>query len=142
MNKLHVRILTTEKTVYDDRVDEIIVPTKAGMIGVYATHAPLVTIMKTGEMIVRKDGQDIPFAVSGGILEVRPGSQAIILADDTEHAHEISIEEAEKAYARAEAAMKEKEHELDVDFAAFEVTLAKELNRLKIARKWQNGNSL
>lgn len=137
MSKLHVRILTTEKTVYDDHVDEILVPTQSGMIGVLANHSPLVTIMKTGEMILRNDGVDMPFAVSGGILEVRPGSQAIILADDTEHAHEISIDEAESAYARAKEAMERKEDTLDIDFAKFEIEMLKELNRLKVARKWQ-----
>lgn len=134
---LHVRILTTEKTVYDDHVDEILVPTQSGMIGVFSNHAPLITIIKTGEMIVRKGEERVPFAISGGILEVRPGSQAVVLADDTENAREISIVEAEKAYARAQEVMKEKRDSLDVDFARFERELLRELNRLKTAQKWQ-----
>jgi F-type H+-transporting ATPase subunit epsilon len=134
---LHVRILTTEKTVYDDHVDEIIVPTTSGIIGVRAHHVSLITIVKAGEMIVRKGETRTPFAVSGGILEIRPGSQAIILADDSEHARDISIADAEKAYERARIAMENKEHAIDVDFARFERDMLRELNRLKVARKWQ-----
>jgi F-type H+-transporting ATPase subunit epsilon len=79
---LHLRILTTEKTVFDGTADEITLPTEAGMIGVLAQHSPLITIIKSGQMKVKKEGEILEYIISGGILEVRPGSQVVILATE------------------------------------------------------------
>lgn len=137
MKKLHLKVLTIEKTVYDDFIDEIKIPTLSGEIGVHGNHTPMVSIIKTGEMIIKKDSNEIPLFIQGGVIEVRPGSEAVILADEVEHLKDIKIEEVEIAYTRAKIAMENHTKELDVDFAQLEVTLSRELARLKAAQKWR-----
>ncbi len=80
---LHLRILTTDRTVYNDMVDEITLPTESGVIGVLANHSPLITIVRPGQMTVKKGEVTITYTTGGGVLEVRPGSQAVLLVNET-----------------------------------------------------------
>lgn len=143
-NIIKLKILTPEKIVYQDEVLEIVIPTEAGEIAVFPTHAPLVTLAKTGEMIIKKEDHTMPFSISGGIVEIRPSdiakdteSEVIILAYQAEVATEIDIVRAEEAYDRAVKAMEEAKDAVDVDFARFQSLVDKELNRVKIGKKWK-----
>jgi len=78
---LHLRILTTDRVVFNDTADQITLPTESGVIGVLAQHSPLVTIARPGELVVKKEGKELRFTITGGgVLEVRPGSQVVLLA--------------------------------------------------------------
>lgn len=136
MKKINLKIVTPERVVYQNDVDEIIASTESGMIGILPNHAPLVSIIKTGEFSVKKDGEIMPLAVSGGILEVKSGSQVVVLADHSEFAHEIDLKRAKEAYARAQKVMEEKKDIQDVDFARFQSMIEKELNRVTIGNKY------
>lgn len=144
-NLISLKILTPEKVVYEDKVKKIVVPTESGEIGVLPDHSPLVSIVKTGELKIEKESNNIvPFSISSGIIEIRPSSinnkknsEVIILASRSELATEIDIERAEEAYKRAKKAMDESENLSDVDFAKFQAMLDKELNRIKIGRKYR-----
>ena len=89
MNKINLKIVTPEKLVYENIVDEIYASTHSGVIGILPEHFPLVTALKPGEIRVKEKGTEVPMAVSGGILEVRPMqksedgfvTEVIILAD-------------------------------------------------------------
>ncbi len=83
---LHLRILTTDRTVFSGPADEITLPTESGMIGVLANHAPLVTIIRKGQMVVKSEGTESTYTIGGGVLEVRPGSQVVVLASAVEAA--------------------------------------------------------
>lgn len=133
--KIHLSILTPENTVYENDVDEVFVPTKDGRIGVLPMHVGLVSLIHEGVIKVYLDNKEEEIAVHKGVLEVRKNSQVIILADSAEHVSDMNVEEIEKAKARVEKIMKDYQNKDDVAFARFEDLLAREISRLKVARK-------
>ncbi len=137
MAKINFKIITMERIVYEDEVEQVTIPTAAGEITVLPRHAPLVSLLKPGELRIRKDGYDVLLSVSTGFVEVRPKSEVIILADTAERAEEIDLERAEQARKRAEEMLKEKERLDDVKFARLQAQLEKELARLKVGRRYR-----
>ncbi|KKW42492.1 MAG: F0F1 ATP synthase subunit epsilon [Candidatus Magasanikbacteria bacterium GW2011_GWA2_56_11] len=136
-DKLQFKLVTPDGIVYDDAIDQVSIPTAAGEITVLPRHIPLVSIISAGELRLKKDGAEIPLVVSGGVLEIRPGSQLYVLADTAERAEHIDMERAEAARARAEELMKQKEQMADVDFARLQAKMEKELARLRVGRKYR-----
>ncbi len=134
---LKLKIVTPERTVLEEEVEQVTIPTTEGEITVLPDHIPLVAALKSGDVVAKANGEVIPMAVSGGFIEVRDNVVAI-LADFAEHLHEISDEAVEKAKARAEelrVLMENKEH---VDFEHFESELERSLTRVKVANKWKS----
>jgi F-type H+-transporting ATPase subunit epsilon len=114
-------IVTQERTVYSGDVDYISLPGTEGVMGVLPNHAPLLTALNFGEVMVRVSGDEEFFAIGGGFAEIRP-DQVIVLADSAEHADEIDTERAETARKQAEEAMKagissDAEHYAQIDAA-------------------------
>ena len=83
MANLKLDIVTAERIVYSEEVDAIIAPGVEGQLGILPHHAPLMTILQSGELVVRKGNDEDIMAISGGFLEVRP-DRVIILADSAE----------------------------------------------------------
>lgn len=138
MSKINLKIVTPEKVIYqNDQVDQVTLPTTTGEITVLPHHVPLVSILKSGEMIFKENGQENFFALSGGFLEVKEHSEVLVLADNVERAHEINIEKAEAAKARAEMQMKELKNVEDVDFARLQAVIDREANRLRVGNKYR-----
>ncbi|MDP2684853.1 MAG: F0F1 ATP synthase subunit epsilon [bacterium] len=131
--KLKFEITTPERVVYSYEIDEVIIPTMMGEIGVLPNHIPLVAILKAGELRVKKNGEEESIAVSGGFIEVRP-DKVIILADTAEKSDEIDEQKAEEARRKAEELIKEKRTDA-TDFAALSAKIEKELVRLRVVRK-------
>jgi len=90
------------------------------------------TMLQPGELCVRKDGEEIFVAISGGFLEVLQ-NRVVILADTAERAEEIDIARAEAAKRRAEEQLKL--HMAGVDLVAAEAALRRSLARLKVAER-------
>ncbi len=109
------------------------------MITVLNKHVPLVSTIKSGEMTIRKAGSGIGYAVFKGLVNVRPHrkglTEVVVLLERSEPVEELDHARAEEALARARAMKEEKDD--DVDFALFEGLVEKELNRVKIARKYK-----
>jgi F-type H+-transporting ATPase subunit epsilon len=97
-------IVTQERTVFSEQVDYVSLPGTEGVMGILPDHAPLLTALNFGEVMVRRDNDEQYFAIGGGFAEVQP-DHVIVLADSAEQADEIDIERAEKARQRAEEAM-------------------------------------
>ena len=135
--KIDFKIVTLEKVTYSDEIDQLTIPTEAGEITVMARHAPLVSIIKPGEIRIKKDGQTVLMAVSTGFLEIRNISRVYILADSADRAEEIDIESAKAARARAEEMLKEKQNRTDVDFAKLQAIINRETAKLKVADKYR-----
>ena len=133
--KLNLEITTPERTVFQQEVDSVTVPTVEGEITVLPNHASLVGIVVPGAMIVRIGGSETFLAVSGGAIEILPGSRCVILTDSADRAEDLVVEEIEKAKARAMAAYEEAKGKDDIAYADASVHLERELNRLKVARK-------
>jgi len=134
---LKLEIITPERVVFSDGVDQISMMTKDGEITVLPHHIPLVTVLQPGELRYKKNGQEFFMAVSGGFAEVRPDNSVRILADSAEHAHEIDITRAEAARERAAKLMTESRSKEDVDFVSIQAAMEKELNRLKVGNKYK-----
>jgi F-type H+-transporting ATPase subunit epsilon len=139
MATLRLEIITAERQVFSDDVNTVVAPGVDGELGVLPHHAPLITMLKPGEVLIRKDSDETYLFVSGGFLEVRP-DKIIILADACERADEIDIERAEAAKHRAEERLKTRVPELDV--AQTQAALLRALIRLQIAERRRRKSQL
>ncbi len=131
--KIKFEITTPERVVYSAEIDEVILPTMMGEIGILPNHIPLVSILKAGELRVKNNGEEESIAVSGGFIEVRP-DKVLVLADTAEKSEEIDEQKAEEARMAAQKIMDEKRVD-NREFAALTAKIEKELVRLKVARK-------
>lgn len=134
----HLKIVTPEGVAYEDDVYQITVQTTSGEITILPEHIHLISIVKAGEMRI-KDAEGMhPYALTGGILEVRKkGYSVIILADTAERAEEIDVERAIAARERAEELLAQADIAADIDFARFNAIINKEMNRIKIGTKYR-----
>lgn len=129
---LHLDIITPERIVYSDDVDMVIVPGAQGELGILPHHTPLFTQVKPGEIKIKKGKEEFFLAVTGGFLDVAPGSKVSILADYAVRSEEVEVARAEEAKRRAEEAMREKKSKQEAIYA--EAELRRALLELKVAR--------
>ncbi len=132
MATFRLEIVTAERMVYSDDVDALVAWGVEGQLGILPHHAPLMTMLQPGDLMIRKNKEEEFFAVSGGFLEVRP-DKVVILADACERGDEINIARAEEARRRAQETMKAAP--LSVEAASAEAALRRSLARLKAAEK-------
>jgi F-type H+-transporting ATPase subunit epsilon len=132
MATLRLELVTAERMVYSDDVDMVIAWGLEGQLAILPHHAPLMTMLQPGELIIKKGSEETYMAVSGGFLEVRP-DKVLVLADACERAEEIDIARAQEAKRRADELMKVSLAEIDA--AAAEAALRRSLVRLKVAEK-------
>jgi F-type H+-transporting ATPase subunit epsilon len=118
--------------IYSDDVDAVVAWGVEGQLGILPHHAPLMTMLQPGELMIRKNKSEEYLAISGGFLEVRP-DKVVILADACERADEIDIERAEQAKKRAQETMKAAP--LSAEAASAEAALRRSLARLRVAEK-------
>jgi F-type H+-transporting ATPase subunit epsilon len=118
--------------VFSEEVTAVIAWGVEGQLGILPHHAPLMTMLQPGDLMIRKDREEEYLALSGGFLEVRP-DKVIILADACERADEIDVARAEEAKKRAQETMKAAP--LTVDAASAEAALRRSLARLKVAER-------
>ncbi|MEI8167773.1 MAG: F0F1 ATP synthase subunit epsilon [Chloroflexales bacterium] len=128
---MHLEIVTAERVIFSDEVDQVNAPTRDGRVGILPRHEPLLTILQPGELGIIKDGVRTPYAISGGFMEVL-SSRVTILADTVERADEIDEARAEKSRRVAEERKQGAQTERDMALA--EAKLRKELVRLQVAR--------
>ena len=103
---LQVEIVTAERRVLTDEVDMVIAPAADGVIGILPRHAPLLTALGPGVLVLRKGNLDDVLSCTGGFLEVSK-DKVLILADAAEREGEIDEERANDARARAQAALQQ-----------------------------------
>ncbi len=130
MSNLKLEIVTAERQTFSGEVNAVIAPGIEGQLAILPHHAPLMTLLQPGELIVRKDDGDLYLVVTGGFLEVRP-DKVVILADACERCEEIDVARAEEAKKRAEEHLKSRTP--GVDHARAEAALRRSLIRLKVA---------
>ena len=97
-------VVTPEGAVFEGEAEMVIVPGAAGEIGVLARHAPLVAMLKAGEIRVKAGNDWQSFAAGPGYFKVQQ-DRAIALVDDAVRAEEIDIEEARREAEEARAAL-------------------------------------
>lgn len=138
MSPLRLEIVTAEQSVFSDDVDVVVAPGIEGQLGILPHHAPLLTILQPGELRIKKQGEEVSMALSGGFLEVMR-NKVLILADTAERADEIDLERAEAAKRRAEEMLRTEEAE--ADRARAEAALRRALTRIRIAERRRRRSS-
>lgn len=129
---IKIEVVTAEKLVYSDNVDMIIAPGTEGELGILPHHTPLMTMLKPGELRIKKGNEESGMVVTGGFLEVRP-DRVIVLADAAERAEEIDEVRAELAKKRAQERLTHLTPETDK--ARAEAALRRALIRLEVVEK-------
>lgn len=130
--KLHLKITTHEKVVFDQDVDEIYSKGIQGEFGILPNHIPFTTGLDIGVTKVVSNGETKIFTVMGGIFQLKD-NQALILTQVAEDASEIDVKRAEEAKSRALERLDETTENTDVQRA--QIALAKALARLKATLK-------
>ena len=129
---LALEIVTPDRAIVKEQVDEVQLPGSEGYLGVLPGHAPLVTTLQVGEMWYRK-GQEIKYlALAFGFAEVLP-DRVTVLAQIAERAEDIDASRAEAAKVRAEQRVASPE--AHVDFERARIALMKSMVRLQVATR-------
>jgi F-type H+-transporting ATPase subunit epsilon len=130
---LQLEIVTPERLAYSDTVDAVTLPGSEGELGVLPHHAPLVSTLGIGELVIRKGGTEESFAIVGGFLQVRP-DRVVVMAETADLASEIDLEKAQEARREAERALETGYHE-GADLAAARAALQQALLRIRVAER-------
>ena len=125
-----LKIITHERIVFDGEVDEIIIQTKTGQMGILKDHIPLTTALDIGVTKVKVGDRDKYFATIGGVFQFKD-NVATILTDVCEDGCDIDVTRANDAKSRAEARLADNDAKIDSQRA--QAALARSLARLKAA---------
>ena len=129
---MQLQIITAEREVFSGEVDALVAPGVAGQLGILPNHAPLMTVLQPGELLVRAGGDESFLALSGGYLEVL-GNQVIVLADAAEDVDEIDEARAQEALARAQERIASRESDIELEQAV--ASLRRAQVRVTVARR-------
>src|SRR5262245_6805820 len=113
---LRLDVVTPDRVLVAESVDEVVLPGSQGSFGVLPGHAPLLTDLDIGPLEYRRGGERRRLAVAGGFVEVLP-DRVTVLAETAEAPEDIDLARAEKAKERAEARLKGTETETDFERA-------------------------
>nr|YP_001023707.1 ATP synthase CF1 epsilon subunit [Angiopteris evecta]YP_009117769.1 ATP synthase CF1 epsilon subunit [Angiopteris angustifolia]YP_009992436.1 ATP synthase CF1 epsilon subunit [Angiopteris yunnanensis]ABG79606.1 ATP synthase CF1 epsilon subunit [Angiopteris evecta]AJE71311.1 ATP synthase CF1 epsilon subunit [Angiopteris angustifolia]QNN90621.1 ATP synthase CF1 epsilon subunit [Angiopteris yunnanensis] len=97
---LNLRVMAPNRIVWNSEVQEIILSTNSGQIGILPNHAPLLTALDIGVIRIRRDGQWSTMALMGGFATIE-NNQMTILVNEAETATEIDFEEAQENFQKA-----------------------------------------
>lgn len=114
---LHLDIVTPEKKVFSDSVDNVFLPGAEGELGVLPMHAGLVTALQPGELRYLYNGQTVSLAIGSGFAEITQ-TKVVVLTDMALGEAEIDVRSAEEAIQRAQEALQNVEHSMDVEEVA------------------------
>jgi len=134
MTKFKLRVVCPERIILEGEVLEVTLPTKSGQITILNNHAPLISELGHGDIIIRDGKQEQVVLVYGGFVHIKERGNVIILADLAEHLHEVLEKEAEEARKRAEKVVQEVRDDKE-RFAEAQAELARSLMRLKAIKK-------
>ena len=123
-------MLTVDRCFFDDEVDQIVIRTTQGDVGILPNHVPYTAALGIGGLNIIQNGQSRVAAIAGGFVDVSR-EQTVVLARTCEWADEIDINRAREAAERARAILQQKESEHEHDVA--QVKLKKAINRIRIA---------
>jgi len=129
---LTLQIVTPDRSVVTEQVDEVEIPGAEGYFGVLPGHTPLLATLQVGELWYRKGSEKFYLAIAFGFAEVLP-DRVTMLAELAEQPDEIDTARAEAAKRRAEERIAKPE--ADMDFERARLALMKSLARLQVATK-------
>lgn len=118
---IRFELITLDGTKFSEEVHEVMLPTPLGQIAVFEHHMPLVSLASPGTITIRRKPEHEErhlehFATNGGVIEI-VANTVRLLADEADHAEEISEEEAARALERAKAMLRESKDQVSLDKA-------------------------
>jgi len=132
--KLTLEIVTPDRAVVREDVDEVVVPGAEGEFGILPGHTPLLATLKVGELWYRQGQEKHYLAIAFGFVEVLP-DRVTILAQIAERAQDIDVARAERAKRRAEERLAQPTAQVNMDFERARVAMMKSLIRLQVATR-------
>lgn len=123
-----VEVVTQEKLIFSEpEADMVLVPAAEGEMGVLPHHAPVLTTLGFGELVVRKGRAEERFAIYGGVVDIRP-DKVVVLADTAASTYELDEAAAEAARERARniasvASTEEEQYAATLELRRAELTL-------------------
>jgi F-type H+-transporting ATPase subunit epsilon len=130
-NKIRLDVVTPYGLVLSEEVDEVTAAGSEGEFGVLPGHVPFITTLKTGMLIIRKDGKTDYIFVSSGYAEVT-FDKVVVLADSAERAEDIDIDRALAARKRAEERLTQADK---IDFGRATAAIERATIRVQVAEK-------
>jgi ATP synthase, F1 epsilon subunit (delta in mitochondria) len=132
---MHLQLITLQGVSVDTDIYELLAPTAAGEIGVFPGHEPLVTMASPGALVVRyeksdKDTELEYFAISGGVIEIKPDSIRV-LVDEADRGDDITEAESKAALERALKMKSEAKNQVELDKAS--QLIDRSIVRLRVA---------
>jgi F-type H+-transporting ATPase subunit epsilon len=135
---IHCDIVSQDRSLFSGEVDMVVAPGSEGVLGILPHHAPLLTTLNYGVLVVKQGGAEEAFAIAGGIMEVLP-EKVTVLADVGERVEEIDVARAEAAKARAEELLKQAPSQVTEAYLKAVTLLRRSQLRLDAARKYRKG---
>ncbi|MCE0483094.1 MAG: F0F1 ATP synthase subunit epsilon [Methylacidiphilales bacterium] len=133
MATLKLEIITPESKIFDDNVDEVLLPGSEGDMGILPKHENLVTDLKAGELRYKRNGQVETLAIGEGFAEIT-GDSVAVLTDAAVREADIDVQVAEEAVKRAEELLKSNTLEGE-ELEATQAALARSLAQIHIKRR-------
>jgi F-type H+-transporting ATPase subunit epsilon len=135
---IELQIVTPDRRIVQDQVDEVEIPGSEGYFGVLPGHTPLLAALAVGELWYRKGQEKVYLSIAFGFAEVLP-DRVTILARIAERAEDISVERAEASRKRAEERLAHARS--DIDYERARVALMKSIARLQVSSRVPGGSA-
>jgi F-type H+-transporting ATPase subunit epsilon len=133
---IELQVLTPDRGIIRDQVDEVEIPGSDGYFGVLPGHRPMLASLSVGELWYRKGEEKCFLSISYGFAEVLP-DRVTILAKLAERAEDIDVGRAEEARKRAEERLSRPQS--DIDYERARIALTKSLIRLQVSSRLPGG---
>ncbi len=135
---MHLEIITPEKVMFTDEVDEFLLQTPKGQLAILPHHVNLMTEVLPGELIIKMKGKQQSLGATGGFLQITDG-KCVILSDYAVRVEEIEVEKALAAQKKAEEIIKKKEDGVsERDYALAQADMRRAIMELEIGNKYRH----
>ena len=129
---LQLQVVSADRSLVNETVDEVIVPGADGYFGVLPGHTPLLAALQVGQLTYRQGREEQLLLIAFGFAEVLP-DRVTVLAQIAEKPEEIDVTRAETAKKRAEQRLAQPTVDMDAERAR--IALMKALIRLQVASR-------
>ncbi len=131
-----VEIVSAEHAIWNGTAEFVVVPGSQGELGVHKGHTPLITYLRSGDVMVQAEGGERHhFYVSGGVAEIQP-TGVIILSDVSARAQDMDEAAILEAKAQAEEMLRNRQDKLN--YAEIEIRLRQMVSQLSTIEKYRN----
>jgi len=134
MQKIKFKIVTPEKTLFEQEIDQVTLPVSDGQVTILPGHRSYIASLKSGEIMFKSAGKETAMATSGGFIEFN-NNALVVLADTAEVAEGIDLQRAEQAVKRAQDLKNEKISMGEQEYARVAAAIEKEMARVRVAKK-------